>query len=51
MRVYYSDGFGSGGSDDFADVERFLAQHKTEKDIGNQIHAVWYVLSLTRDMT
>lgn len=47
MRIYYSDGFGTNGSDDRANVERFLAQRSASTDIENQIHAVWYFLDCT----
>lgn len=47
MRIYYSDGFGTDGSDDRASVGEFLTQHRESADIENQIHALWYFLDCT----
>lgn len=49
MRIYYSNGFGAGGSDDRANVERFVTQHRESTDIENHIHAVWYFLDCTEE--
>ena len=42
MCIYYSNGFGEGGSDGRIEVEKFLEAQRMNPDPASRIHAVWY---------
>lgn len=42
MHIYYSSGFGEGGSDGRIEVQKFLEAQRTNPDPESRIHAIWY---------
>ena len=42
VHIYYSNGFGPKGKDSKADVAAFLEKHRSNPDIGERLHTIWY---------